>query len=309
MSSLLRRLPLVAVPLAVLLTAGCSSSSSTAGSSASASAPAGAIVVVASTNVWGDVVAQVGGDLVDVTSLMTDPNADPHSFEANAQSQLAVSKASLVVENGGGYDDYMDTMLSSLSSKPAVINAVDVSGKTAPAGGELNEHVWYDFATVTKVADTIADQLSTVDPSHADTYAANAKTFDAKVATLTQSTADLKKTVAGKGVAITEPVPGYLLDNLGLVNKTPAEFSEAIENETDVPATVLSDTLALFSSHQVAALVYNEQTTGPQTEQVLAAAKAAGVAVVPVTETLPAGKDYITWMTANLDALRTALTA
>ncbi|WP_159809902.1 metal ABC transporter solute-binding protein, Zn/Mn family [Cellulomonas citrea] len=309
MSSLLRRLPLVAVPLAVLLTAGCSSSSSTAGSSASASAPAGAVVVVASTNVWGDVVQQVGGDLVDVTSLMTDPNADPHSFEANAQSQLAVSKASLVVENGGGYDDYMDTMLSSLSSKPAVINAVDVSGKTAPAGGELNEHVWYDFATVTKVADTIATQLSTVDPSHADTYAANAKTFDAKVATLTQSTADLKTTVAGKGVAITEPVPGYLLGNLGLVNKTPAEFSEAIENETDVPATVLSDTLALFSSHEVAALVYNEQTTGPQTEQVLAAAKAAGVAVVPVTETLPAGKDYITWMTANLDALRTALTA
>ncbi|MBU4335057.1 MAG: zinc ABC transporter substrate-binding protein, partial [Actinobacteria bacterium] len=186
---------------------------------------------------------------------------------------------------------------------------VDISGKTAAAGGELNEHVWYDFATVTKVADTIADELSTVDPGHADTYAANAKAFDAQVATLTQSTAELKTTVAGKGVAITEPVPGYLLGNLGLVNKTPAEFSEAIENETDVPATVLADTLALFSSHQVAALVYNEQTTGPQTEQVLAAAKAAGVAVVPVTETLPAGKDYITWMTANLDALRAALTA
>ncbi|MCG2798093.1 MAG: zinc ABC transporter substrate-binding protein [Cellulomonas sp.] len=307
MPALLRRLPLVAVPLAILFTAGCSSSSSTADSSASASD--GAIVVVASTNVWGDVAEQVGGDLVEVTSLMTDPSADPHSFEANAQAQLALSKAGLVVENGGGYDDFMDTMLSSVSNDPVVVNAVDVSGKTAADGEELNEHVWYDFDTVSAVADTIADELGTIDPAHADTYTANAEAFDAKIGTLDQTAAELKTSVAGQGVAITEPVPGYLLDRLGLVNKTPEEFSEAIENETDVPATVLAETLALFSNHEVSALVYNEQTTGPQTEQVLAAAQAADVAVVPVTETLPEGKDYITWMTANLDALRTALGA
>ena len=277
-----RSLAAVTVAVTLLLTAGCASPQE------GESPNGGQIPVVASTNVWGDVAAQVGGDLVHVTALMSDPNADPHSFEASAQAQLAVSKASLVVRNGGGYDDFVDTMLSSVQPRP---------------------DVFYDFPTVAKVADAIAAELSTLAPAHADAFAANVKAFDAKVTDLQSRTATLRTSVAGKGVAITEPVPGYLLDALGLVDRTPAAFSAAIENETDVPATVLAELLRLFSSHQVDALVYNEQTTGPQTAQVLAAAKAASVAVVPVTETLPAGKDFVTWMNANLDALATALHA
>lgn len=305
-----RTLAVSAAALLLTLTA-CSSDPGTSptGSGSETQTSGGTVAVVASTNVYGDIVEQIGGDLVDVTSIISDPSADPHSYEASAQTELALSKAELVIENGGGYDDFVDTMLSSLDHEPTVINAVDVSGKTAPDGGELNEHVWYDFPTVSTVADSIATALSDIDSGNAARYAANATAFKAQVATLESSTDALATEFAGTGVAVTEPVPGYLLDNAGLVNKTPEEFSEAIEEETDVPPAALQDTLALFTGHEVAALVYNEQTTGTETEQVLAAAQDNGVSVVPVTETLPDGDNYISWMTANVSALREALEA
>lgn len=298
--------------VAVLLTACGSSSgassSTTSGSSAASSAAGGSDVsVVASTNVWGDVVTQIAGGDVQVTSIISDPSADPHSFEANAQNQLALSKASLVVVNGGGYDDWANEMLSAAGSKAPVINAVDVSGYTASGGEELNEHVWYDFPTVGKVAEKIADQLSTIDPADAATYKANLSTFQGKLKTLEDEEAAVKAAHSGVGVAITEPVPNYVLLAMGLDIKTPDEFSEAIENETDVPADVMQQTLALFTDKQVKALVYNEQTTGPQTDQVQQAAKENGIAVVPVTETLPEGKDYIGWMTDNVTAISQAV--
>ncbi|MEV5967679.1 zinc ABC transporter substrate-binding protein [Kribbella sp. NPDC051952] len=266
------------------------------------------IQVVASTNVYGDIVRQIAGDKVEVTSIISDPDQDPHSYEANTQTQLSLSKASVVVENGGGYDDFMDKMLKSAGNTSAkVLNVVDLSGKTAPAGGELNEHVWYDFPTMAKLATQLAATLSTVDSANGATYTANATAFTAKVKQLEATEASIRAADNGAGVAITEPVPVYLLTASGLVNKTPEEFSEAIEEGTDVPAAVLQETLDLFAKKQVRVLAYNEQTSGPETEKVLAAAKANSVAVVPVTETLPAGKDYLRWMTANLDALRTAL--
>ncbi|RHA41032.1 metal ABC transporter solute-binding protein, Zn/Mn family [Cellulomonas rhizosphaerae] len=278
-------------------------------SSADPETPAadGTVAVVTSTNVYGDIAEQVGRDLVDVTAIIDDPSADPHSYEASAQTQLALSKAALVVENGGGYDDFVDTMLDAIDNKPVVVNAVEVSGKDT--GGDLNEHVWYDFPTVRTLAGTIADELSSIDAANASTYAANAAAFQAKVDDLIAGTDAIKAEHAGAGVAITEPVPLYLLENAGLVNKTPEEFSEAIEEETDVPPAALQDTIALFSSHAVSALVYNSQTTGTETERVLSAAKDAGVPVVPVTETLPEGTDYVSWMTANIDAVRSALTS
>src|SRR6478752_6758802 len=115
-----------------------------------AAGASGQVRVLASTNVWGDVAAQIGGEHVAVTSIISDPSADPHSFQSSARNQLALSKAALIIENGGGYDDFMQTMLASAASSAPVINAVNVSG-LAPTDGELNEHVWYDFPTVTKV--------------------------------------------------------------------------------------------------------------------------------------------------------------
>lgn len=288
-----------AAALALTL-AGCSSSSS-------AGSGDGTVRVVASTDVYGDIATTIGGDAVQVTSLMTDPAQDPHSFEASAQNQLAVSKADVVIENGGGYDDYMQNLVKGAkNSGVKVLNVVDLSGKK-PVDGELNEHVWYDFPTVQKFADALTSALSAADPSQKATFEKNASAFGQKLSALEATEAQLKSTYAGEGVAITEPVPLYLLDAIGLVNKTPEKFSEAIEEENDVSPIVLKDTLQLFSGHQVKLLAYNEQTTGAETEKVLAAAKAAGIPVVPVTETLPEGMHYIEWMSGNLDAVKGAL--
>ncbi len=321
-----RRAVGLSVGLVVALAAGCTTSSDD-----------GRLRVVASTNVWGDVAAQVGGDLVDVTSIVSDPAVDPHSYEGSAREQLALSKADLVIVNGGGYDDFATIMLSGLDDPPPVVTAVDTWTTTDHADpdpgaapdhadhgsaddhgsahehhavnehGAVNEHVWYDLPTVAAVADEIAADLSRIDPDHADTYAANATAFADQVDALISRTESLAQTVGGRAVAVTEPLPAYLLDALGLVDATPPQFAEAIEDETDVPPTVMRDTLALFSDHRVVLLVYNDQTTGPQTEQVRTAAVDARIPVVPVTETLPAGQDYLTWMGANLDALAEAL--
>jgi zinc/manganese transport system substrate-binding protein len=264
------------------------------------------IAVVTSTDVWGSIARTIGGNRVSVTSLISDPSADPHSYEANGQNELALSKAALVVENGGGYDDFVDRMIDSVHPKATVLNAVEISGYV-PEGGELNEHVWYDFPTVAKVVTKVSAALSAASPADAATFAANATALGAQLTALERKEAAIRMTSAGVGVAITEPVPLYLLEAAGLQNKTPPDFSKAIESENDAPAAVIAENLALFTGHQVKALVYNEQTTGPQTDQVLAAARANGIAVVPVTETLPAGTDYLAWMNATVDAVAAAV--
>jgi len=282
-----------------LATAGCST--------ASAGSDDGALRVVTSTNVYGDIAATIGGDAVHVTALMSDPAQDPHSFEVSAQNQLAVSKADVVIENGGGYDDFMKTLVSgSKNTDVKVLDVVDLSGKK-PVDGELNEHVWYDFPTVQKLADALVGTLSKADPSKKAVFEKNGADFSAKLSGLERTEAQLKASYAGEGVAITEPVPLYLLDAIGLVDKTPEKFSAAIEEENDVSPVVLKDTLALFSGHQVRLLAYNEQTTGAETERVLAAAKHNGIPVVPVTETLPGGTHYVAWMQSILDAVGSAL--
>ncbi|MYS94656.1 MULTISPECIES: metal ABC transporter solute-binding protein, Zn/Mn family [Streptomyces] len=298
-----RRLALLTSASLALL-AGCGSSSDSADAkSASAKVP-----VVASTNVYGDIVRSIGADKVDITSVISDPDQDPHSYEANTQNQLALSKAKVVVENGGGYDDFVDRMLKSGHNDSAqVINAVRVSGKTAPKGGELNEHVWYDFPTVARVADRISAALAKADPADAAAFRKNATAFKAELAPLEAKEARIKKEHGGAAVAITEPVPLYMIEASGLVNRTPPEFSEAIEEGDDVSPRILQESLALLSGRKVEALVYNAQTSGPQTQKAEAAAEAAGIPVVPVTETLPKGKDYLGWMTANVDALASAL--
>ncbi|MFC8088574.1 metal ABC transporter solute-binding protein, Zn/Mn family [Streptomyces sp. NPDC057301] len=306
-----RRLPLV--PLitgaCLILLAGCGNTPDSGSGSDAAQHPAAAsaVPVVASTNVYGDIAERIGDGKVQVTSIIGDPDQDPHSYEANTQNQLALSKAKVVIENGGGYDDFVDRMLKSGGSSAEVVNAVKVSGKTAPAGGELNEHVWYDFPTVARLADRIAAALAKADPADAAAFGRNAKSFEAKLKPLQEKEARIRADHGGERVAITEPVPLYMIEAAGLENATPEEFSEAIEEGGDVSARTLQETLVLFTGKEVKALVYNEQTSGPQTEKAEQAARDAGIPVVPVTETLPHGKDYLGWMTANVDALASAL--
>ncbi|WP_347107836.1 zinc ABC transporter substrate-binding protein [Paenarthrobacter sp. S56] len=291
-----------------------------AGSGSSSSS--GAIEVVTSTNVYGDIVKTIGGDKVSVSSIITKTSQDPHSYEASAQDKLVVSKAKLVVENGGGYDGFLHKLADDTNvGHDNMISAVDVSG-LAPADashseeshpaddhdhshGQVNEHVWYSLDSMGKLADAVANKLGSLDSSSAATFKTNADGFKAKLADLGTKLGKLKSANQGAPAAITEPVPLYLLESAGLVNKTPEAYSAAIEEGTDVPASVLKETTDIVAG--VRLLAYNAQTEGPQTESVKKAAEAAGVPVVDFTETLPEGKGYLQWMTDNVDAISTAL--
>ncbi|WP_288466716.1 metal ABC transporter solute-binding protein, Zn/Mn family [uncultured Curtobacterium sp.] len=294
-------LPLVAGAAALVLT-GCATSSSSGSASSD-----GTVRVVASTNVYGSIVQSIGGKDVEVTSILDDPSQDPHSFESSAKTQLAVSKADLLIENGGGYDDFMTTLAKSANTKAPTINVVDLSGLEKDGDKEFNEHVFYSYPTMVKLVAEVEQRLAKLDAGQADTFAANAKTLTTKLEDLESQTAAEKQKVDGDKVAYTEPVPGYLFEAMGLDNATPEAFSEAIEEGDDVPPAALNDTLELFSDKTVRLLAYNEQTSSPETEQVKKAADQADIPVVGVTETLPKGKDYVSWQQANIDAITAAL--
>ena len=293
--------------------AGCGSSTPTPAPPGGAAAP---VAVVATTDVYGSIVRAVGGDRVTVTSIIHSPDADPHEYESTPADAAAVGRAALVVVNGGGYDDFATKLLTTAATRPAVVNVVDLSGLQAPAppsgaGGEapeFNEHVWYSLPTVKKLADQLARDLGTADPADAATFTRNAAGFTAQVDGLIAKLTAIKAAHAGDEVAVTEPVPLYLVQDAGLVNATPVKFSEAAEEGTDPPAAVLQETLALFTGKRVKALMPNAQTEGSATRQVEAAAAAAGIAQVPVTETLPAGvDDYVRWQDGQISALGDAL--
>jgi zinc/manganese transport system substrate-binding protein len=303
-------------PIPAMLIGMVAASIALAGCSAAGTRPAtatvdqgGGIRVVASTNVYGDIAKAIGGNLVSVRSMIENASQDPHSYEADAQVQLALSKADVVIENGGGYDDFVDTLRKGANNQRSVLlNVASISGyDQSPATGEFNEHLWYDFPTVAKLAKQLVARFSTLDAAGAATFTANGEKFTSALGALETEEAAIASTSRGEGVAITEPVPLYLLTATGLVNQTPPQFSKAIEEGTDVSPIVLRQTIDLFSSRKVKLLAYNEQTVGPETKQVLAAATKAGIPIVPMTETLPAGRNYLQWMAENVAAVKGAL--
>lgn len=301
--------------------AACGSGSDAGGTGAApTSAAGGKVAVVASTDVYGSIASAVGGDLVEVTSLIDSPNADPHEYESTPADAATVARAALVVVNGGGYDDFAARLVESSGTKATVIDAVQLSGLPgAPEAGhaegdghdhgEFNEHVWYSLPTVRKVADEIAKDLGTADPANAATFTANAQRFGTDLDGLQQKVDAIKAGHSGQRIAVTEPVPLYLTEAAGLQNATPEEFSEAVEEGTDPAAAVLASTLEVVEGPDpVKALVVNSQTESPSTQKVEDAAKAKGVPVVEVSETLPDGVgSYVAWQNTQLDALAGAL--
>ncbi|MEO5834355.1 MAG: zinc ABC transporter substrate-binding protein [Nakamurella sp.] len=300
----------VALVGAVLL-AGCSSGGPTADPAADAAAgtTAAPLSVVASTNVWASVAQAVGGDAVSVTSVLDDPNTDPHSFEASPRVKLAMSKAALVIVNGGGYDDWAVSTVESLDPVPTVIDATSSSGLDSSVEG-FNEHVFYDLTAVAAVADAIAGELGTADPAQAGTFTANAATFTASLRGLEDELRALGARYPDTKVVATEPVPGYLIQTLGFTDVTPPSFSAAVEAQSEVSVKDLADTEGLLTSGTATLLFDNVQTGGPVTDRLVAAAESAGVGVVGVSEMIPAGvPDYLTWMRGNLAGVATALGA
>jgi zinc/manganese transport system substrate-binding protein len=263
----------------------------------------GELRIVASTNVYGDIAATIAGPDAVVTSIIDDPSADPHGFEANPRVQLQLAQADLVIANGGGYDDFVDEMLAASGNTTAVVlHAVDFSG-TDPAADGFNEHVWYHYGAMIDLATAIAGAL---DGISADAErAGRVRVFQSALGDLQERLAGLSTGHVGEGFIVTEPVPQYLLGGAGLTDLTPPVFTEAIENDTDVAPALLQDVLDRIPG--AAVVVVNGQTGGPQTDAVVAAATDAGVPWFAVTETLPDGVDYLGWQASIIDLLEDSL--
>lgn len=283
------------------------------------------LTVVTSTSAYADIVSQVAGDAVQVDSIINKPSQDPHSYEATPQDKLTLSHADLVVENGGGYDAFIDPLTKDLGIKDEqIVTAVDYS-ETAHAAehdteaeadhedhdghdhSSFNEHVWYDLPTASAVAMEVADRLGELKPEEAETFTANAQEFDTKIDTLDQRLGKLSTEAKGHQYAMTEPVPFYLLEQAGLSDGTPAGFSGAIEEGNDVSPLILNALDKKLSSGDITLLAYNPQTSSPQTQSVRSQAEKAGVPVVEFSETLPQDTDYLGWMSSNIDAIQKAL--
>jgi len=264
----------------------------------------GATTVVASTDVWGSVASAVTDDHATVKSIVTSAVDDPHSFEASPADAAAIADAALVVYNGGGYDHWVDDVLSGHPGIQAV-NAYSLlpGGQPQPA----NAHVFYDPSTAKAVATQIADHLAKGDAANADTYRANAAEFGKKADEILQTERAIGRTRPGTSVVATEPVANYLLINAGITDKTPEGFTSAVEEDADPSPADLAAMLDLISKRQVSAVLFNPQTQTEVTKQIQDAAQKASVPVVTVSETLPQGTDYLTWQRQTADQLANAL--
>ena len=262
--------------------------------------------VVAAENFWGNIAAQIGGSHIDVTSIISDPNADPHTYETDPKDAAAISAASFVILNGVGYDDFASKLLSaSPNSSRTVVSIQKVTGLT---GDNPNPHLWYDPTYVKQAADAITAALTKADPADATTFTANEKTFLTAYQPYVDELGKIKAKYAGTKISYTERVPGYLVQTAGLVLGTPASFSQAVEDGTDPSPGDTATFNADITGHKVKVLLYNGQVTDRQTDKIKALAKDAGVPIVGVTETLPPGeKNFQTWQLDQAKAVFAAL--
>ncbi|ALL62948.1 Zinc ABC transporter, periplasmic-binding protein ZnuA [Paraburkholderia caribensis MBA4] len=263
------------------------------------------IPVVAAENFYGDVVQQLGGDRVDVTSILSNPDQDPHLFEASPKTARALQHASLVVYNGADYDPWMAKLLNvSKNDKRKLIVAAELIGKKS---GD-NPHLWYDPSTMPAVARAVSAALASADPAHKAAYDANLAKFLDSLKPIADKVAALRGQYAHVSVTATEPVFGYMSDAIGLDMRN-QRFQLAAMNDTEASASDIAAFERDLRERRVRALIYNSQATEALTKRMLKLAQQSHVPTVSVTETQPAGKNYQQWMLAQLDALGNALAA
>jgi zinc/manganese transport system substrate-binding protein len=286
--------------IVVFLLSACSGGS--AGSATPSSSRA--ITVVAAENFYGDMVKQLGGSHVSVTSILSDPNIDPHQYESNAQTAIQVSKAQFVIENSGAYDDWMDKILSgSPNSNRLVLKGFDVAQVKLPE----NVHVWYSIDNAATIAQAITNDLKKIDPADITTFDSNLQTFKQSLQPIQQKIVAIKSKYAGTPVGLTETIYLYQAAPLGLNVLTPFEFQKAMAEGNDPPADTVVTAENQINHHQIKVLIYNEQTITPSTTKLENDAMAQNIPIVPVTETMPRGKTYQTWMLDQLNTLEQAL--
>jgi len=228
----------------------------------------GPIKIVASTNVWGDIAYQIAGEEATVTALIDNVNQDPHSFEASARDQLAVQDADIVIMNGGGYDDFVETLVAADDTPAILINAYNSSGDD----DTRNEHIWYSAGQVKDVGNVIFSALESVDRNSTPIYESNLAEFEAKIKLIEIRTAEIASAWGGAKVFATEPLIYYLLQDTGMVDITPAEFAEAIEEERDVSPAVMLEVKKVIKQAKFIAVNWSTRTA--QIEQVLSEASA-----------------------------------
>jgi zinc/manganese transport system substrate-binding protein len=288
---------------AAMFTAGCDS----AGQSATAG---GAIVAVGAENEYANVIEQVGGAYVKVTAIESNPNTDPHTFEASPSVAEVVSAARLIVQNGVGYDTYMERIESASGGvgSNSQRRVIDVQKLLGLPDSTPNPHLWYKPHTMPAVAQAIAADLSALAPAHAAYFHAHAASFEHSLTPWYEALEQFAAEYPDTPVATTEPVGDYMLEAAGTVNLTPFSLQADIMNGVDPAPQDVTLQDGLFAAHRVKVFVYNQQVTDAVTQSFLQAAERNGVPVVGVYETMPTlGYDYQSWMLAEVRALRRAV--
>jgi zinc/manganese transport system substrate-binding protein len=278
---------------------------SACGATGSQAAP-GTIAVVAAENQYGNVAAQIGGKDVSVTSIESNPNTDPHTYEVSPSVAEDVGAAQVVVQNGLGYDDYMTKIESASPSQTRKV--INVQNLLARPDSTPNPHLWYDPTTMPKVANALAADYSALKPADASYFTANATQFIASLNPWLQAIADFKADNTRTPVATTEPVADYMLQAAGADNLTPFQFQADIMNGVDPSPQDISLQDNLFAQHKVKVFVYNEQVTDTLTQTFISDAHSAHIPVIGVYETMPTpGFTYQSWMLAEVNALQKAV--
>ncbi|HUB27829.1 MAG TPA: zinc ABC transporter substrate-binding protein [Tepidisphaeraceae bacterium] len=258
------------------------------------------INVVAVENFYGDVASQLGGDHVHVISIMSDPNVDPHEYEADPKDAVAVASANLVIQNGADYDNWMPRLLNaSPNSARLVITAADVSHDLL----KENPHVWYSLSNIKDVAAAITKSYESLDPAGRVDYETRLKKFDDSLQPIQDELDSIRHDFAGTPVGLTETIFLYQTTPMQLNVLTPWEFQHAIAEGNDPPVQSIAEANSQVSGHQVKVLIYNVQTVTPITTHLQEEAKDAGIPIVGVSETMPPGETYQSWMLSQLQTL------
>lgn len=267
----------------------------------------GVISAIGVESEYASVLAQIGGRYVQVSSILSNPNTDPHTYEASPSVASEVAGAQLIVQNGAGYDTFMNKIeAASPNPKRRVIVVQQLLGLPEDTP---NPHLWYDPKTMPAAAKAMAAVLSGLEPDHAAYFQANLNAFDASLNPWLDAVAAFKANYAGTPVATTEPVADYLLEAMGIDNLTPFGFQADIMNGVDPSPQDIALEEGFFAKHQVKVFCYNQQVVDPLTASMRQMALQAGVPVVGVYETMPTpGYDYQSWMLAEVNAIAKAVT-
>ena len=261
------------------------------------------IPVVAAENFYGDIAGQIGGPYVKVTSILANPDQDPHLFEASPSVARAVSTARFVIYNGIDYDPWMRKLLDAArSTHRQSIVVADLVGKK---NGD-NPHIWYRPATMLALARTLSAALAADDPSHKAELTQLLARFEDSLKAIDVEIAEVRQRHAGLSVTATEPIFGYMFDALGMTVRDQS-FQLAVMNNTEPSPSDIAGFESDLKTHRVGLLVYNSQATDAIADHMRALAEASHVPVVGATETEPAGESYQQWMLRELQAVDRAL--